>query len=50
MRRMAPNYDMGTFYGEPDLSIDWGLNPSEIRVSDKDNALPYFRVAKIVDM
>jgi dTDP-4-dehydrorhamnose 3,5-epimerase len=46
----APDYDRGIFYGDPDFGINWRLDPSEIRLSDKDNALPYLRDAVSINM
>jgi dTDP-4-dehydrorhamnose 3,5-epimerase len=44
----APEYDRGIYYTDPDLGINWRLDPSEMHLSDKDNALPYLRDAEIV--
>jgi dTDP-4-dehydrorhamnose 3,5-epimerase len=35
----APKYDSGILYNDPQLNIDWIVNKTEIRISEKDNGL-----------
>lgn len=35
-------YESGIIWNDPDLNIDWKINKSEIRVSEKDTKLPFF--------
>ena len=37
----APNYDSGVIWNDPTLSIDWGLNVSELIISEKDKNLDF---------
>lgn len=34
--------ERGIRYDDPTLAIDWGVNPDEVIVSEKDLVLPYF--------
>ena len=43
----APEYDGGILWNDPNLSIDWGLDKSEIIVSEKDRNLSSFSEIKI---
>lgn len=36
-------YESGIFYGDPELNIDWKLDESEIRLSEKDMKLKLFK-------
>tara|TARA_B100001741_G_C16271137_1_gene467762 strand:- start:132 stop:686 length:555 start_codon:yes stop_codon:yes gene_type:complete len=38
----APDYDAGIFWNDPTLNIPWGLDESDIFVSDKDSKLSFF--------
>lgn len=38
----APEFDAGVLWCDPALGIEWGIDPSEAIVSDKDAALPVF--------
>ena len=38
----APDYDSGIRWNDPILNIPWGINESEILVSEKDSILPFF--------
>ena len=38
----APDYDSGIRWNDPLLNIRWGMNKSEILVSNKDSKLPFF--------
>lgn len=35
----APKFDCGIFWNDPDLNINWGINKSEIIISEKDSNL-----------
>jgi dTDP-4-dehydrorhamnose 3,5-epimerase len=37
----APEYDFGIRWNDKDLDIDWGLDESEVKLSDKDKNLPF---------
>ena len=39
----APECDGGVAFADPDLAIDWGIDPGLAVVSDKDAAAPGFR-------
>lgn len=39
--------EAGIIYNDPDLNIDWKLNPSEITISEKDTQLPLFKNARL---
>lgn len=36
------NSEIGVIWNDPDLNIDWGVNPEEIILSPKDEVLPVF--------
>ena len=38
----APAYDAGIRWDDPTLNIHWGVNESEVLVSEKDAKLPFF--------
>ena len=38
-----PEADRGINYNDRDLNINWGLNPKDIKVSEKDKLLPVFK-------
>ena len=38
----APNYDSGICWNDPTLNIDWGIDKSQIVVSEKDSKLKFF--------
>ena len=38
----APTYDAGIRWDDPTLNIQWGVNESEVLVSEKDAKLPFF--------
>ena len=38
----APAHDAGICWDEPTLNIQWGVNQSEVLVSEKDAKLPFF--------
>ena len=42
----APKHDRGIAFDDKDLAIDWQLSPNELRLSDKDKALPSLANAK----
>jgi len=35
--------ELGILYNDADINIDWRLNSSEIKLSDKDKELPYLK-------
>ena len=35
--------EIGTLWNDKDLNIDWGIDPSEVTLSDKDKQLPAFK-------
>ena len=37
----APKYDSGIAWNDQSLSVDWGLNESELILSEKDKNLPF---------
>ncbi|MBT8320948.1 MAG: dTDP-4-dehydrorhamnose 3,5-epimerase [Eudoraea sp.] len=39
-----PSAEGGIIYNDPDLKIDWGIPESKLILSDKDRALPAFKV------
>ncbi len=39
----APDCDGAVRFDDPDLRIDWGIDPAEAVLSDKDRAAPLFR-------
>jgi dTDP-4-dehydrorhamnose 3,5-epimerase len=39
----APTHDMGLYWNDPDLAIDWGVTPAEVHLSAKDAAQPALR-------
>ena len=39
----APDYDSGIKYNDQELSIDWGLKTTEIKLSEKDKSLESFK-------
>ncbi|MBC2838229.1 dTDP-4-dehydrorhamnose 3,5-epimerase [Robiginitalea sp. SC105] len=38
-----PKAEAGIRFDDPDLAIDWGIDASEIRLSEKDRNLPLFK-------
>ena len=38
----APEYDAGIRWNDKELNIQWGMNESEVIISDKDSELPFF--------
>ena len=42
----VPNSDRGIRFDDDFLGIDWEINPSEIKLSDKDSNLPLFKDAE----
>ena len=38
----APNYDSGIMWNDKDLKIDWGLEESGVKLSEKDKNLVVF--------
>ncbi len=42
-RTYAPDFDRAIYFADPDLAIDWGIDPERAIVSDKDKNAPAFR-------
>lgn len=42
----APECDSGIKFDDPDLSIDWQIEATEIKLSEKDSELQYFKNLK----
>lgn len=38
-----PESESGIRFDDPDLKIDWKIDPEKAIISDKDNKLPYFK-------
>ena len=38
----APNHDAGIRWNDKELNIQWGIEHSEVLVSEKDSKLPFF--------
>lgn len=45
----APGHEGGIRFDDPQLGIDWGLDPAETIVSERDLALPAFRDARLFE-
>ena len=41
-----PQSETGICYDDPDLQIDWRIEPDKVVISDKDSNLPYFNQLK----
>lgn len=39
----SPEHDRGLSWNDPDLGIDWGIDPERVRVSEKDGRQPRLR-------
>jgi dTDP-4-dehydrorhamnose 3,5-epimerase len=39
-----PEYERGINHNDPELKIDWGLQPTQMIISEKDKALPMMSV------
>lgn len=42
----APDHDSGIMWSDPDLNIDWGLDESILKISEKDSQLISFEAYK----
>lgn len=42
----APDHEAGIRYDDPDIGVDWKIEPESRILSDRDLSLPYFRDAK----
>lgn len=38
-----PESESGIRFDDPDLKIDWRVDPEKVKISEKDRVLPYFR-------
>ena len=38
----APEFDAGILWNDKELNIDWGIEDSEVMISEKDAKLPFF--------
>tara|TARA_B110000093_G_C12916311_1_gene387111 strand:+ start:349 stop:906 length:558 start_codon:yes stop_codon:yes gene_type:complete len=45
--KFSPKYDQGILYNDEDLAIDWGLNPEDVILSEKDKTLNTFKESNI---
>ena len=45
----APHAEAGIRWNDPDLSISWPIDPTEVLTSEKDLAQPLFRDAEYFD-
>jgi dTDP-4-dehydrorhamnose 3,5-epimerase len=41
-----PRFERGIIYNDPSLGIDWGIKQEQIKLSNKDTALPLFKAAE----
>ncbi|MBO6757314.1 MAG: dTDP-4-dehydrorhamnose 3,5-epimerase [Roseibium sp.] len=39
----SPEHDKGVLWNDPDLDIDWGIDPAGALLSDKDKAQPHLK-------
>jgi dTDP-4-dehydrorhamnose 3,5-epimerase len=39
----APDHDRGVLWNDPDLGIDWSVDPDNAVISDRDREWPYWR-------
>lgn len=44
----APDYDSGIRWDDKELGIDWGIDKSEVKVSEKDKHLPMFSELDVI--
>jgi dTDP-4-dehydrorhamnose 3,5-epimerase len=40
--KYAPNSDSGIIWNDPSLAVDWGMEDSELIISEKDKSLNFF--------
>ncbi len=45
----TPENDRGIAFDDPELAIDWGLLPNELKLSDKDRKQPALHEAELFD-
>lgn len=45
----SQDHEYGIFYADPDLSIDWVLPSSHVRLSEKDLEQPFLKSAELFD-
>ena len=43
----APAYERGIYFNDPEIGIKWGINPSELILSEKDKTAPLLKDAEI---
>lgn len=45
----SPEHDRGILYNDPDLGIEWGIDGTELLLSEKDRKQPRFKDADLFD-
>ncbi len=45
----APEHDRGIRYNDPELGIDWMIDPASVQLSAKDAAQPLFKEAELFE-
>ncbi len=45
----SKDHEVGFLYNDPELGIDWQVDPTEVLLSDKDKALPRFSEVTFID-
>ncbi len=45
----APEHDRGIRYNDPELGIDWMMDPASVQLSAKDAAQPLFKEAELFE-
>lgn len=42
----TPDHENGILWNDPDLAIDWPIDPTQVQLSEKDKSLPRFNALK----
>lgn len=45
----APQYDAGIRWNDPDLAIEWPIDPKDVSTSEKDLKQPFLKDAEVFD-